>query len=307
MALEKYLLELFRRDSSKFIFVPVETGRVVGDNSSRVQLEEEKHYFRLWLSEMYLAQDRDWFKELYPVVHSLICFDFGNKRVEIPLIMGNLNFANVNVNNLSNVIRLNYAMTHLMPYNGGTIEINMGLMAMPGSDTLEKFIKVMGNFSGLLNVPELSTAIKLAPSLVEGVEELFGMSKNGVLELGLQDTFTGVGGGGSNILKSGYIAILKAQQGNALDPENGKLDVKKLWVVDDRLCYGSDATTCEMLKGFTYMLLRFEVREKRDDYEGLEKFYSLFDRALDEYRDGHVDEAEKLLEHYSEKHKNPRT
>jgi hypothetical protein len=274
------------RDSKKYMYVPIDTSHVKGATYNSEPLEGGKNYFRLWLSEMYLAKDLEWFKSWYPVVHSIIHFQFGNQEVSLPYVAGSLNLKDVNSTNLDRVIQLNHPMTTLMPFNGGVVEVTAGILAMEGRDYLNQFIKVMGDFANILVVPQLSAALNVVGPIANGVEELLGVS-NGNLHLGLHQAYVGKEGGGANNLRAGYIAAILA--------EEKELDADKLWVLNDRLYYGASADNSEPLTGRTYMLFRVENREQRDDMDGLTNIRGPFNESISALVNGDDERAKTLL------------
>ena len=243
-------------------------GRNLGEEP---MLTAGEHYFQLWLNELYLKSDRDWFNSYYPVVHSLVRFNFGNRQVEIPYIAGPSNLNDVDSNNLDKVIQLNYPLTPLMPFNGGTVEMSAGILAMQGKDYTNGFIKVLEDFSGLITVPPLSLALNVAGTLVKGVSELL-RANNGELHLGLHQTFTGKDSGGANRLRSGYIVVILA--------ETDQIATDSLWVLSDRLYKGSNQR--DLFTDYTYMLFRIDKCENRDDWKAITYINDPYEEAISE-------------------------
>jgi len=292
MSLLDWFKDKIKHPSRKYIYQPLDPVQV--DVPSPITaLEAGKHYFRLWLTEMYLKNDVEWFQEWYPAVHSVISFQFGSQRVEIPHIAGSLNIQDFKANNLQNVVHLNHPMTTLMPFNGGLVEVAAGLLAMKGDNYLNSFIKVMGDFSSLLVVPQLSAALQIAAPVANGIQTLLGGGADGRLELGLNQTFSGAGGGGSNDLKSGYLTVIGAEK--TKDNEKGKINLSKLWVVNDSLRYGNSKTDNQPLTGHTYMLFRIESRVDRDDWSSLSNISAPFGKALEALGSSEMEKAESFL------------
>ncbi len=286
MSLIDTVTGLFDRNAKKYMYASIDFSHVKDANFSAEPLVGGKNYFRLWLSEMCLAKDREWFRSWYPIVHSIVSIQFGNQEVNLPYVAGSLNLSDVDSSNLDRVIRLNHPMTALMPFNGGIVEVTAGILAMQGEDFLNRFIKVMGDFSNILVVPQLSAALSVAEPIAKGVEELLGVT-NGDLHLGLHQAFVGGEGGGANTLKAGYIAAILA--------EENELDASKLWVVNDRLRYGTNANDSRLLEGRTYMLFRIENREQRDDMDRLTNIRGPFDEAINALMSGEEERSKTLL------------
>lgn len=286
MALWETITGWVKRDSRKYMYVPIPSDHVKETETVGVPLEAGKHYFRLWLAEMHLKRERDWFKSWYPVVHSLVRFQFGSQVVEIPNVAGPMHLKGISDSNLERSVQLNYNMTTLMPYNGGVVEVAAGLLAMEGKNYLNSAIKVIGDLSGLLVVPQLSAALAIAQPVVNGVQELLA-GGNGEMDLGLHQTFTSAGGGGANDLKPGYIAIVLA--------EESKYNKNQFWVAEDRLRYGQSQEDSQPLTGVTHMLFRIESRTERDDWMGLATIVQARDEALKAISEGNDEQANAAI------------
>jgi hypothetical protein len=275
-----------KRDAKKYIYAPIPVDHVKDAISDGAPLEAGKHYFRIWLSEMYLKREREWFKSWYPAVHSLVRFQFGSQLVEIPHIAGPLHLKGVNDANLERAIQLNHNLTTLMPYNGGVVEVAAGLLAMEGKNYLNAAMKVMGDLSGLLVVPQLSAALAIAAPIANGLQELLS-GGSGQMDLGLHQSFTGAGGGGANELRPGYIAIVLADE--------SKYDQKQFWVENDRLRYGVSQEASQPLTGVTHMLFRIESRTERDDWMGLKTIVDARDEAHKAIAEGNAEQADAAI------------
>jgi len=272
--------------AAKYFYHPIARDHVENPQYAEGPLEAGVHYFRLWLTEMYLKNDHVWFVDRHPAVHSFVRFQFGTKVVEIPYLAGEFKLQGLNSNNLDRVIALNYPLTALMPFNGGVVELMAGLVSMKGNGSLKSFIKVVEDFSALLNVPQFSTALSVAEPVASGVQELLG-GANGELRLGLHQTYTGAGGGGANVLSPGYIAVVMA--------DATQLPKDQLYVSADRLRFGPSLAQSTSFTGYDYILLRVEGRTARDDMEGLTSIEEPRQRALDALAKGQKEVAQHEL------------
>ena len=278
----------FSDEAKKYIYTEIDPSHVkFGDNHqiNPQPLKAGTHYFRLWLVEMFLKNDRDWFKSWYPAVHSAVNFTFGDKDELITHVAGPTRLKDVGPDNLDKVVSVNHQLTSLVPFNGGQVEIDAGLLAMQGSDDLKGFLKVLGDFSSLLVVPQLSAALAVAAPLANGVSELVG-STNGKLVLGLHDTWTG-GAGGANLLREKYFTVILA--------EENKIIKEKLWVENDRLKHGESQESAKLLTGFNYMLFRIERQDEFDSWDSLTSIKEPFEQALLMLKAGNKDEAAALI------------
>lgn len=266
MSLLETLKGWIKKDAVKYLAPRIPFDHVENPKYEDRVLRAQKDYCRLVLAEMHLKEGTSWFSKWYPVVHALVRFQFGGKTVDIPRVAGTSQIANLEKQDLSKRVALNYPLTTTMPFNGGDVEIEAGLLAMQGSNDLKSLLKVLGDFSGLLAVPQLSAALAVAGPLANGLQSLLS-GDNGHLELGFHQTFANTGG--DSDLRPGYHAVL-------LDTAK---DPKELWVKGDRLHVGKTLASSEMLTGVTHMLLRLEGFSERDDWAELKNIDEPFEKA----------------------------
>jgi hypothetical protein len=234
-------------------------------------VEAGHRYFRVWLAQMALKNDRDWGTSWYPAVLSVINFQFGNQSQQISHIAGETALKDFDLGHLNRSIALNYPLTALVPFNGGSVELEAGLVAMEGKSDLKGMLKVLGDFSKLMIVPQLSAALAVATPLADGIAEFLGAS-GARPELRMHDTWTGLNAGGPNLLRAGYLLVLGAPAGT--------IPLEQLWVDQDQVLRGTSWETAQPLGGYHYMLLRIDTTEVRDDWDMLSVIAEPFDQAV---------------------------
>lgn len=216
-----------------------------------VELAPFQSYFRLWLKEMYLAKGRQWFTDWYPAVTALVRLKFGDRDgVTLSSV------AQAPEGKLSQGVFVNYRLTELVPYNGGAVEIDTGLLALKGANHLAPAVRILQSFSGLIAAPLLPVLV-VAEKVAAGMQELVD-SMNGEVHLSLHDTFTSKGGGGT-VMAAGYAAVILATK--------NQIATDRLSVRENRLQYAaSEGADPQPLEGFDYMLFYIEGRTERDDW-----------------------------------------
>jgi hypothetical protein len=244
--------------------VPAQTGAA----------EADKSYFRLWATQMLLRSNHNWFQTLYPVVQSVVTFGFGDASspVEVAQIGAPSHLQNMDASHLDRVLQLDYALTPLVPFKGGTVQVQAALLAMQASDLLQRFLDALGNFSSLLAVPQFSTALSIARPVSQAVESLINVPDKSMV-LGYQQTFEGAGGGGGNELLPAYMALI--------DAGANSYPAERLWLSNGTLQVGEDAASAQPLAGVDFLLLRLETRSSRDDWDSLSSIHGPFARAIE--------------------------
>jgi hypothetical protein len=266
MPLWEALTRLVENDAQKLVYTRIAPDRVDRAIDAR-PLEAGRHYFRLWLAEMFLQKQTRTGVSWYPAVHALVRLDFGSQRVEIPNIASAARVGLQQAEGGSgDVVARNFPLTPTVPFNGGTVDVDVGLVAIEGENGIEAFIQALGGFAGLLAVPQLSAALSVAQPLASAVQELLGAG-NGRRHLGLHDSFA------ANTLVPGYIAVVRASDAD-VQPE-------RLWVFNDQLCEGNSASAARHMPfvRHDHLLLRLEGFEQRDDWESLTSIKQPFAEA----------------------------
>jgi hypothetical protein len=256
----------FQDEKRHLVYTRVDPGHV-DPAVEPVAMEAGRHYVRWRVAQMFLARSVAWFKEWYPAVHSLVQFDMGNQQVDIPNLADSTKVC-MQTSPEGDVIAKNFVLTPAVPFNGGMMRVNAGLMAIEGRNHLQIAIKLLGDLGGLLNVPQFSAALNIAGPLATGIQDIFGMAGNR-LHLAVHDAFA------AGELHSGYLVAIRATA--------GQVDAEQLWVVDDelRIGRGPGAGQSEPVSGFDYMLFRAEVFSERDDFEQLTSIQEPYHDALE--------------------------
>jgi hypothetical protein len=249
------------KDQQKLLLFHLPAEQV--DKTSDYQsLEAGRHYLRLWLEEMFLKKEVYLAQRWYPAVHSLVRAQFGSLQVEIPSV-ADASKVGLKPNQKGDAIARHFLMTPLIPFNGGVVELEAGLVGVEGENYLNNFIQVLGQFSDLLAVPQFSIALDIARPLASGMQSLFGQ---GTLHLGLHDAF-------SSESQGGYLAVIRATE--------NEVDKDRLLVVDGQLRIGNNEANSRPFEGFDHMLLRVEVREERDDWQQLSTIDDAYRKVQD--------------------------
>ena len=159
---------------------------LIADGTGTIKANE--HYFRLWLDQMFLTDEKTWFTDWHPAVHSAVTMEFGGQTQVISRIAGASALKDVDSNHLNRVISLSTKLTDLMPFRGGEVRINAALLAMQGKNSVKQLIDVLGEISTKLAVPQLSMALDIAKPLAQGVSALVGVTNGEMMLVGSPGT-----------------------------------------------------------------------------------------------------------------------
>jgi hypothetical protein len=288
MKVLEYLTSIFRNEATKYVFAEIPSARVThpsGVAGTSDSIEAGKHYFRFVLAEMFLKNDRDWFSNWYPAVHSVLNLKFGDSTETFTHVAGESLLSEVK-SHLDRVVSLEHHLTPLLPFNGGTVEFEAGLLAMQGDQTLKAFLDVLGKFSEKLMIPTVSSALNFAEPLADAFLSMVQATKGG-LKVGLHQTWSGPAVGAGNPFRSGYLAVVFA--------DSTKFLGSNLAVVKGRLHYGAPGGPTVPLTGYDYMLIRVERVEDRDDALEFSYIKTPFEAAKSALAEGETERAKLEL------------
>jgi hypothetical protein len=223
-------------------------------------------YLRLWLVEGFLAQHVSWGKEFFPALHGGVTLTFLGSE-DTPFTR----FTKQGNSLTAPGVYLNYPMTSLLPFSGGTVEVDAALFRVSSGGPLETAVTIASELASLIG-PPLSVAATVAEKVSAGINSVLD-AQNADPVLGVHWAMTSDGGGGE-VLRPGYLAVVNGAPGKVPDA---------LEIVDGRL-HGPDG----LLTGFDFLLLRVECRTERDDW----RFPKLEQLRKDAVRAYHLEKME---------------
>lgn len=260
------------QNSERYIYTRIPAERTDAEISD-APLTPDGSYFRVWLSEMYLANSREWFTEWHPAVQASVNLRFGG---EAPNTYSRIVRAPNEA--LARGVLMNYPLTELLPYRGGIVQIEAALMAFKGTsgtDYIGAALGLLENFGGLVSVP-LGQAVQVAQAVNKGIDELIEAA-DGRVHLSLHQSLVS-GTTATNTLRAGFLVVVLATAND--------LDVNKFTVRENRLLYNN-----KPLEGYDYILLQIEGRTERDDWQ-LSYIDDLMDKITNAYTYNETDKAE---------------
>ena len=264
MGLIDTLKDWWSRDAARYVVhdLPASAVRPAGDTGERCVAGS--HYFRLWLSEMRLARDREWFASRHPVVHALVKLTVGDTVVELPRIAGPMALPGLDAAHLGDVIQLDHPLTPLLPYNGGVVELSAGLIALEGTNLVRDFAAAVGAITQIVAQPPVSTALAAVGPIATAVQTLLA-STAGHQHLGVHLAFAG--DQAPRALHAGYLAVVRQ--------DGAVVATADLAVLDGVLHHRAAP-----LAGADYLLFRIERMAERDDWDRLSPIAGPFREAL---------------------------
>lgn len=205
-------------------------------------------YLRLWLVEGFLARRVEWGSTHFPALHGGVSLRFlGQDPLPFTMLTrppGAWEAPGA---------QLDFPLTPLLPWSGGTVEVEAALYKASVAGPLATAAELVGGLAALMG-PPLSTAAMIADKVSDGLNAVLAESGEQP-ELAVHWSMVSAGGGG-NLLRPGYLAVANSPRerlGGDLSVGAGRL------LLDD----GSGP---RQLAGVDFLLLRVECRAERDDW-----------------------------------------
>jgi hypothetical protein len=228
-------------------------------------------YIRLWLAEGFLARRRSWGEDHFPVLHGGLALRFlGSESTPFTT------FARPPADWETPGVRLDFPVTTLLPWGGGTVEAEAALYRATVSGPLATAVELVTSLSTLLG-PPLSVAAAVADKVSDGLDGVLAATGEAPV-LAVHWAMAGAGGGVSPV-RSGHLAVVGAPR----DGLKGALSVR-----DGRLRVDPGDGPVP-LSGVDFLVLRVECRTERDDWR-FPELDELIRRAGTAYLEGHADE-----------------
>jgi hypothetical protein len=228
-------------------------------------------YVRLWLVEGFLANRRTWGSTHFPALHGGLALQFlGSESTPFTT------FARPAEAWETPGAQLDFPVTTLLPFSGGTVEAEAALYQASVGGPLGTAAQLIGGLSSLMG-PPLSAAAAIAEKISDGLDSVLAATGDQPV-LGVHWAMASAGGAGRP-LRSGYLAVVGSpphQIEGALSIRDGRLSV-------------DDGGEPQLLTGVDFLVLRIECRTERDDWR-LPHLDELIRRAGGAYLEGHEDE-----------------
>jgi hypothetical protein len=214
--------------------------RVFLPEAGAAPLVPNDSYLRVSLSELFLANEREWGGDRLPAVQASVKLLFGGPRpqtfatlVQPPATTGHGSFAD-------------YLLTEWLPYRGQPVELEAALFEILGQNNLLTAISIVSDFASLVT-PPVSAALAVVDKVTAGIEKVIEVNAKDPT-LVLHGTLTGAD------LRPGWLAVVRAPE---RDLPRDSLTLN----ADGRLSRGG-----ARLVGYDYIVLRLEGTATRTDW-----------------------------------------
>jgi len=228
--------------------------------------DEEKHYFQVRINEMFLTEERQWYKTIDPMVFVVSEFLYDKARTSVPFLVGPMMLEDHLEKIPQGLVFANTKVSGTHPYRGGSLALTVVLCQVTRDDYARNLLSVVELAAGALDfASNLINYTKVAETLMAGVNAM----------LGLKDTKPVVGWryaidpDAGDVLKPGYLALI----------DKPGFSEDQLWVKDNQLFHGSSMAQAQPFREADFVLFSVAQTDSRGDEEQL-SWYDLWQRVL---------------------------
>jgi hypothetical protein len=255
-----------RPKSERLTYYRMPDAHVVDEPVSARGVESEKAYVQISALSVHLAHDREWFTRYVPGVAAVVTTSSAAGSREFIRVAGSNDLAALQASGIGKTIIVNKAVSPLIPFTGGSIEVVMGLVAFETKNSLPSLLELVSDVTGLVGGPAAAAAADSVGAVVsKGFEALLcNGEKDLVLSLAHRwdgadaDASTSrTDGSDALVLREGFWVLLN-ERSTARDD---------LWLKDGQLMRGTTSSSLSALDGVDYMVLRIDTRPTRDDWQ----------------------------------------
>lgn len=270
--------KVWRTKAESWFFSSIPAERVP-DSLERAAIPPEERYIGAFLTAMHVADVRVATKTFYGAVAS--SFTLGSRsggRAEFMAVTTPMSLRNIDAKNLDRVVTVNKRLLGPVPYRGGDVDLEMGLISFPSADLLAPYLGMIENVANIAGVSLIAAGVPIMPlvsTVKSALQLLLGASGDPQLQIGIVTTFA--------TPMTGYFCAIRAArddrslQGLAVSSDN------RLVLYD-----GREVTQ-------PYLLFTVTASERRDDWAQIPELLADYERIRDAAKKGDMSEAEQAL------------
>ncbi len=232
--------------------------------------QPHEHYFQVLVNEMYLSYGREWFKVYDPMVFIVSEFSYNEKREVVPFVVGPMMMEKFGKEIPEHMVFSDTRVAGLHPYRGGILSLSVVLCRVKRKNYARKLLRVVESAASVLDFSTaLSTYVKVAGVVLDGVEALFGLGDTDPL-VGFRKDFNP---DAREVLEPSYFALI--------DMPESELNANELWISERELVYGKSLTDAKPFRNADYVLYSITQTSERSDETTL-PFYPQWKRVIKE-------------------------
>ncbi len=230
----------------------------------------DENYFQVRINEMFLSYDRKWFADYDPMVFVVTEFTYDKQDQAVPYVVGPMMMEKYGQKLPKGMIFVDTKVSGLHPFRGGELTLSVVLSSIKVSDMAHNVMRLVEGAASVLDfATALSSYIKVASVVLDGVEQLMGLSDT-IPVVGMRKGLDSTASGG--IIPT-YFVLINTPESN--------FDASQLWVKNTQLFKGQTMAHSTPFRDSDYVLYSLTQADERDDVTTL-PFYHLWEMVEQE-------------------------
>jgi hypothetical protein len=227
-------------------------------------LQPQESYFEIRLKQMYLQNQREYWREFHPFSTFVTGFVHGGKMRELPFVVGPERLREQAAALGGDAVEYrNLRLAGPFPYEGDDIQLFVALSRLKDSDWAVKALGLLETVAKAFDPSKVTQYLNIAAPLVKGIEGFLGM-QDVELRMGMQQVYE------QPIGRSGVRPhTLRARHEVLLNLPEHTLDAavrQKFWVKEGRLFWGERAESARPYLEADFLLFEIRPVRERGDY-----------------------------------------
>ncbi len=219
------------------------------ENLAHAPIAGNSGYLHVFLKSMRITDVRIGTRRFYGTVHSFITLPvLDGRKAEFQVVTTPGHLKDLDVAHVDRIVNLNQRLLGPVPYRGGDLEIEIGLLSIKSVDLAAPFLDVLESMSKAAGVSYLQAALPFVGPIKDGINLLAGAGGDMNLEIGLSQDFPSP--------ETGYFVVMRAEH-DRVNPAQFRID-NKFQLVDD--------ANGQAIGNYPYLIFSVSVTPKRDDW-----------------------------------------
>jgi hypothetical protein len=227
-------------------------------------LQPQTSYFEIRLKQMYLKNQREYWRDFRPFSTFVTGFVHGGQMRELPFVVGPERLGEQAAALGGDAVEyLNLRVAGPFPYEGDDLQLFGALSRLEANNWAVQTLSLLETVAKAFDASQVTRYLDIAAPLVKGIEGFFGM-QNVELRLGMQQVYeqpVGRGGVRPNTLRARHELLL-----NVPDQNLSAAMRQQFWVKEGRLFFGEQERAARPYHDADFLLLEIRPLRDRGDY-----------------------------------------
>lgn len=241
----------------------------------------DEDYLTLLLQALRIRYSRRGRKRFYGVAASWASVSYrgGNGLAEFTAVTTPGELRSVTARNLDRVVQANVPLMGPVPYRGGAVEVEVGLLSMEDAEIATAFIYTLADVAGAVGVAHVELARLFVEPVCHGIDLLTGAANGVRIETGWKGTL--------NPPTTGCYAVV--------DEDKSRIDISGLRADHDGRLVHPDGTPVDA----SYLVLRVEATPRRDDFYSIPTLARAYDHVTAAVQLGNLKMAQQAVDGFT--------